>query len=211
MKHPVISFIIGQDGESASGSVELNPSVFGLTPRVDIIQRMVVYQLAKRRAGTHVVKNRALISGSNAKWGRQKGGGRARHGSRKANVFRGGGKAHGPVARSHAIDMPKKLRALALRHALSEKLRQQQLVVVREISMEAPKTASLRAHLEKHGLENVLIVDAEAPERNFALSARNLPKVSLLPVAGINVYDILRRDNLVLTEAAVTSLEARLA
>ena len=207
MKHPVISL----EKEGETGSVELNNHIFGLEPRVDILQRMVVYQLAKRRAGSNVVKTRAMVSGTGAKWGRQKGGGRARHGSRKANVFRGGGKAHGPVARSHAIGLPRKLRALALRHALSEKLRRQQLIIVNEVRMDMPKTALLYNHLRRLQMEDALIVDVEISERNFALSARNLPLISVLPVAGINVYDILHRDKLILTKAALVSLEARLS
>ena len=207
MKHPVFS--LEKDGEVSS--VDLNEHVFGLAPRADILQRMVVYQLAKRRAGTHVVKTRSMVSGTGAKWGRQKGSGRARHGSRKANVFRGGGKAHGPVARSHAINLPRKLRSLALRHALSEKLRSQKLIVLQEAQIDAPKTARLYNHLQRLQLNNALIIDAESPARNFVLAARNLPLINVLPVAGINVYDILRRDKLVLTVAALQSLEARMA
>ena len=207
MKHPV--FALEKEGEVSS--VELSDHVFGLEPRADILQRMVVYQLAKRRAGTHAVKTRSMVSGTGTKWGRQKGSGRARHGSRKANVFRGGGKAHGPVARSHAISLPRKLRTLALRHALSEKLRHQKLIVLEEAYMEAPKTAQLYNRLQRLQLENALIVDVERPARDFTLAARNLPFISVLPVAGINVYDILRRDKLVLTEAALEILEARLA
>ena len=207
MKHPIVSL----EKEGHLGSVELSDHIFGLEPRMDILQRMVIYQLAKRRAGSHVAKTRAMVSGTGAKWGRQKGGGRARHGSRKANIFRGGGKAHGPVTRSHAISLPRKLRSLALRHALSEKLRQQQLVIVKEIRMEAPKTALLYSRLQRLQLGNALIIDVDMPDHNFSLSARNLPLISVLPVTGINVYDILRRDNLVLTKAALDSLEARLA
>lgn len=207
MKYPVVTL----EKEGKVGSVELSDHIFRLEPRVDILQRMVVYQLAKRRAGTHVIKTRAMVSGTGAKWGRQKGGGRARHGSRKANLFRGGGKAHGPSMRSHAITLPRRLRALALRHALSEKFRRQQLVIVKEVRMDVPKTSLLYNLLQRSQLENALIVDVEKPERNFALAARNLPLVSVMPVAGINVYDILRRDKLILTEAALKSLEARFA
>ena len=207
MKCPVVDL----EKERKLGSVELSSHIFGLEPRADILQRMVIYQLAKRRVGSHDVKTRAMVSGTGAKWGRQKGGGRARHGSRKANVFRGGGKAHGPVARSHAISLPRKLRSLALRHALSEKLRRQQLIIVKEIRMEAPGTALLYSRLQRLQLGNALIIDVDMPERNFCLSARNLPLISVLPVTGINVYDILRRDKLVLTKAALGSLEARLA
>ena len=207
MKCPVVDL----EKESKLGSVELSSHIFGLEPRADILQRMVIYQLAKRRAGSHGVKTRAMVSGTGAKWGRQKGGGRARHGSRKANVFRGGGKAHGPVMRSHVISLPRKLRSLALRHALSEKLRRQQLVIVKEIRMEVPGTALLYSRLQRLQLGNALIIDVEMPERNFSLSVRNLPLISVLPVTGINVYDILRRDKLVLTKAALGSLEARLS
>lgn len=207
MKHPVVD--LEQEGEV--GSVDLSEHVFGLEPRKDILQRMVVYQLAKRRAGTHVTKTRSMIAGTGAKWGRQKGGGRARHGSRKANVFRGGGKAHGPVMRSHAVGLPRKVRALALRHALSEKLQQKQLVVLKEARLDKPKTALLWSSLQRLQTQNALIVDVEEPDSNFCLAARNLPHVSVLPVAGINVYDILRRDKLVLTQAAVESLQGRFA
>lgn len=207
MKHPVVDLEQG----SEVGSVDLSEHVFGLEPRNDILQRMVVYQLAKRRAGTHVTKTRSMIAGTGAKWGRQKGGGRARHGSRKANVFRGGGKAHGPVMRSHAVGLPRKVRALALRHALSEKLQQKQLVVLKEARLDKPKTALLWSSLQRLQTQNALIVDVEEPDSNFCLAARNLPHVSILPVAGINVYDILRRDKLVLTQAAVKSLQERFA
>ena len=207
MKHPVVAL----EKEGSVGSVELSEHVFGLEPRADILQRMVVYQLAKRRAGTHVVKTRSMVVGTTAKWGRQKGSGRARHGSRKANVFRGGGKAHGPVARSHAIDLPRKVRALALRHALSEKLRCNELVILKEARLEQPKTAALWSRLRSMKMEDALVVDIEEPERNFCLAARNLPRVHILPLAGINVYDILRREKLILTQAALQSLEARFA
>ena len=207
MRHPVVA--LEEDGEV--GSVELNEKVFGLDPREDILQRMVVYQLAKRRAGTHVVQTRSMVTGTKAKWGNQKGGGRARHGSRKANVFRGGGKAHGPVMRSHAIGLPRKIRALALRHALSEKLRQKQLVILQEARVDKPKTSLLWTRLQRLQTQNALIVDIEEPEPSFCLAARKLPHVSILPVAGINVYDILRRDKLVLTQAALGSLQERFA
>lgn len=207
MKHPVVA--LEKDGEV--GSVELDEKVFGLDPREDILQRMVVYQLAKRRAGTHVVQTRSMVSGTGAKWGSQKGSGRARHGSRKTNVFRGGGKAHGPVMRSHAIGLPRKVRTLALRHALSEKLRQKQLVILQEARLDKPKTSLLWSRLQRMQTQNALIVDIEEPEPNFCLAARNLPHVSILPVAGINVYDILRRDKLVLTQAALGSLQERFA
>lgn len=207
MKHPILTL----ENEGEVGSVELSDRVFGLQPRADILQRIVVYQLAKRRAGTHVVQTRSMVKGTGAKWGRQKGSGRARHGSRKTNVFRGGGKAHGPVNRSHAIALPRKLRKLALRHALSEKLRLQKLVILKEARLEKPKTSLLQRHLNRLQLNNALIVDMGTLERNFALAARNLPCINVLPVAGINVYDILRRESLILTEAALANLEARFA
>lgn len=205
MKHPVVALEKDDDLDS----VELSEHVFGLKPRADILQRMVIYQLAKRRAGTRIVQTRSMVHGTGAKWGRQKGSGRARHGSRKANIFRGGGKAHGPVARSHAVALPRKLRALALRHALSEKFRCQKLVILKEARLDKPKTSLLLGYFNRLQLDNALIVDVEKPERNFSLAARNLPFINVLPIVAINVYDILRQETLILTEAALASLEAR--
>lgn len=192
-----------------AGTVDLSDDVFGLTPRPDILHRMVRYQLAKRRAGTVSVQDRSEVTGSTAKVVRQKGSGGARHSTRKAPLFRGGGKAFGPKPRDFAIELPKKVRALALRHALSAKAKAEELVVLDKAELKEPKTGGLRKQFEKLGLGSVLIVDGAELEKNFSLAARNIPNVDVLPVQGINVYDILRRDKLVLTKAALEALEAR--
>lgn len=192
-----------------AGTVDLSDAIFGLEPRADILHRMVTWQLAKRRAGTHKTKGRSEISRTGAKFGRQKGGGGARHGSKRSGIFVGGGKAHGPVVRSHAIDLPKKVRALALRHALSSKLKANELMVLDSADAKSPKTKDLAGAFEKLGLTNVLVIDGAQVNENFAKAASNLINVDVLPVQGINVYDILRRQKLVLTKAAVEALEAR--
>ena len=193
----------------ANGSVDLNEAVFGIAPRADILQRMVTYQLAARQAGTHKTKPRGEITGTTKKFGRQKGGGGARHGNRKSNIFVGGGKAHGPVPRSHAIGMPKKVRAMALKMALSSKTASEQLVVLEDAKSKDGKTAGLRQQLAKLGIDNALIIDGPELDEKFARAARNIACVDVLPAQGINVYDILRRDKLVLTKAALSSLEER--
>lgn len=193
-----------------AGTVTLSDAVFGLEPRPDILHRMVRYQLAKRRAGTRSVQDRSEVRGSTAKIMRQKGSGRARHSTRKANIFKGGGKSFGPKPRSHDIDLPKKVRALALRHALSAKAKSDALLVLEKAELKQPKTGGLRKNFAKLGLGSALIVDGAEIEKNFSLAARNIPDVDVLPVQGINVYDILRRDTLVLTKAALEALEARL-
>lgn len=198
-------------GGEASGSVELKDDIFGLEPRADILARMVRWQLAKRRAGTHKVKNRAEIWRTGKKLYKQKGTGNARHGSARVPQFRGGGRAFGPVVRSHEHDLTKKFRALALRHALSSKAKDQTLLVVEDATLDAPKTAALKQRFGQMGLSSALIISGAEVDENFALSARNLPNIDVLPVQGINVYDILRRDTLVLTRAAVDALEARFA
>ena len=192
-----------------AGTVELSDEIFGLEPRADILHRMVTWQLAKRRAGTHKTKGRSEISRTGAKFGRQKGGGGARHGSKRSGIFIGGGKAHGPVVRSHAIELPKKVRALALRHALSSKVKANELVVLDSAEAKSAKTKDLAGAFEKLGLSNVLVIDGAQVNENFAKAASNLINVDVLPVQGINVYDILRRQKLVLTKAAVEALEAR--
>ncbi len=192
-----------------SGSVKVSDGVFGLEPRADILHRMVRYQLAKRQQGSHATKGRSEISLTGAKFGNQKGGGRARHGSRRSNIFVGGGKAHGPVQHSHAIALPKKVRALALRHALSAKAKSGDLVVLKDVKIKEAKTKSLQANFEKLGLGSALIIDGAEIENNFRLAAKNIPLVNVLPVQGINVYDILRSDKLVLTTAAIEALEER--
>ena len=196
------------EGKSA-GKVTLDDTVFGLEPRADLIQRMVRYQLLKRMSGTHDVKNRAEVSQTGKKFGRQKGGGGARHGSRRSNIFRGGGRAFGPTPRSHAIDLPKKVRALALKHALSAKAKGGDLVIIDQATAEAPKTAALRAIFGKLGFSNALIIGGTELDTNFALAARNIPQIDVLPAQGINVYDILRREKLVLTKDALAALEGR--
>ncbi|MEL6369241.1 MAG: 50S ribosomal protein L4 [Pseudomonadota bacterium] len=200
--------VVNLDNEK-SGSVDLDDGVFGLEPRKDILHRMVVYQLAKRQQGTHKAKERNEVSATGKKFVRQKGSGGARHGDKKASQFRGGGKAHGPRARSHAIDLPKKVRRLALKHALSAKAKANELVVVDTLAPTEAKTKALIEKFGKLGLGNALFVDAEVND-NFALAARNIPNVDFLPMVGANVYDILRRDKLVLTKAAIEGLEARL-
>jgi len=196
------------DGQDA-GSVTLNKDIFGLEPRNDLIQRCVVWQLAKRRAGTHAVKNRADIARTGKKSVAQKGSGGARHGSMRANLFRGGGRSFGPHPRDHAIDLPKKVRALALRHALSSKAKDGNLIVVDAFSVKEAKTKALAAQFEKLELANALLIGGDAIEENFGRAARNIPNIDVLPIQGINVYDILRRQKLVLTKAAVEALEAR--
>lgn len=196
-------------GASKAGTVELPEAIFGLKPRPDLIQRMVRYQLLKRQAGTHDVKNRGEITGTTRKFVRQKGSGGARHGSRKVSIFRGGGRAFGPTPRSHAIELPKKVRALALRHALSAKAKAGDLVILDKAERKDTKTAALRAAFGKMELSNALIIDGSELNSNFALAARNIPEIDVLPAQGINVYDILRRQKLVLTKAALEALEAR--
>ena len=196
------------DGKE-SGSVELSDAIFGLEPRSDILQRCVKWQLAKRQAGTHKVKNRAEINRTGKKMYRQKGTGGARHGSMRANLFRGGGRSFGPVVRSHAIGLPKKVRALALKHALSAKAKDGGIVVIERAAFEQGKTKALKTRFGKLGWASALIIDGAEVNDKFALAARNIPNVDVLPVQGINVYDIMRREKLVLTRAAVDALEAR--
>jgi large subunit ribosomal protein L4 len=192
-----------------AGTVELPDHVFGLEPRADILQRMVRYQLAKRRGRTAHVKDRSEVNFTTAKLYKQKGTGRARHGSRKAPIFKGGGKAFGPKPRSHAIDLPKKVRALALKHALSSKAKSKTLMLIDKIELKDAKTKELKSRFAKLGLGSALVIDGAEVQEAFAKAARNLPHVDVLPVQGINVYDILRHDTLVLTKAALEALEAR--
>ena len=196
------------DGKEA-GSAKLSDEIFGLEPRKDLIQRCVNWQLAKRQRGTHKTKGRAEIWRTGKKMYRQKGTGGARHGSARVPQFRGGGRAFGPVVRSHAHDLPKKVRVLALRHALSAKAKDGAIVIVDKASVKDAKTKALAKQFGKLGWESALIVDGAEVEVNFANAARNVPNVDVLPVQGINVYDILRRKTLVLTKAALEALEAR--
>ena len=196
------------DGGKA-GELELNPEIFGLEPRTDILHRVVTWQLEKRRGTARGAKGRSEVSRTGKKFGRQKGGGTARHGNRAAPQFIGGGKAHGPVVRDFNPSLNKKVRALGLKVALSAKAREGKLVVVDNLALDAAKTKGLKANLEKLGVANCLFIDGTAVDVNFALASRNLYKVDVLPAIGANVYDILNHDHLVLTRAAVESLEAR--
>jgi len=196
------------EGKEA-GSVKLSDAIFGLEPRPDILQRCVNWQLAKRQRGTHRTKPRGEINRTTKKLYAQKGTGQARHGAASAPQFRGGGRAMGPVVRSHAHDLPKKVRALALKHALSTKAKDGGIVVLDKASLKEPKTKLLAQAFGKLGLDNALIIDGAEIEGAFRSAARNIPNIDVLPVQGINVYDILRRKTLVLTKAAVDALEAR--
>ncbi len=196
------------DGKAA-GSVTVSDAIFGLEPRSDLIQRCVVWQLAKRRAGTHAVKNRADIARTGKKMYAQKGTGNARHGSARVNLFRGGGRSFGPVVRSHEIGLPKKVRALALKHALSAKAKDGGIIVIEKATVKDGKTKALAGQFEKMGLSGALIIDGAEIEASFKAAAKNIPNIDVLPVQGINVYDILRRGKLVLTKAAIDALEAR--
>lgn len=203
--------VIKLDG-GKGGSIELSDAIFGIEEiRGDILQRVVTWQLAKRRAGTHKIQVRNEVSRTSKKMYKQKGTGGARHGSRRAAQFVGGAKAHGPVVRSHAFDLPKKVRALALRHALSSKARAGDLVVVDSLALTEAKTAALRTTLGKIGLVNALVIAGPEVDGNFRLAARNIPNVDVLPNAGLNVYDVLRRRTLVLTKDAVEAINARFA
>lgn len=194
----------------ASGEVELKDDIFGLEPRADLIQRVVVWQLAKRRAGTHKILTRAEVNRTKKKTGPQKGSGGARHGARSAPLYVGGAKAMGPVNHSHEFDLPKKVKALGLRHALSSKAKDGNIVVIDEAKTKAVKTNDLAKRFDKMGFKSALVVDGEF-DKNFHLSARNLSHVSLLPASGINVYDIMRSEKLVLTKAALQAIEERFA
>ncbi|MBD8064451.1 50S ribosomal protein L4 [Devosia sp. PTR5] len=198
------------DGKSA-GTVDLKDELFGLEVRPDILHRMVRYQQLKAMAGTHDVKNRSEGVRTGKKFVKQKGSGGARHGDRKAPQFRGGGRAFGPTPRSHAIDLPKKVRALALKHALSSKAKAGSLIVIDSVAQKEIKTAALRTTFGKLEWANALIIDGANVDQNFALAARNIPNIDVLPIQGINVVSILKRDKLVLTKAALEALEARFA
>ena len=201
--------ILNLDNKSA-GDVELNDAIFGLEPRQDLIQRVVVWQLAKRRSGQHKILTRAEVNRTKKKMYKQKGTGQARHGARSAPLFVGGAKAMGPVAHSHEYDLPKKVKALGLRHALSSKAKSGSIVVLDEAKSAQIKTGELAKKFGKMGVGRALVIDGEF-DNNFQLSARNLSQVALLPVAGINVYDIMRSEKLVLTTAALKVIEARLS
>ena len=201
--------VIKLDGGKA-GSIELNEALFGLDPRADILHRVVRWQRAKAQAGTHSVLTRAEVSNSTKKIYKQKGTGGARHGSKKAAIFRHGGVTKGPQPRSHAHDLPKQFRALGLRHALSAKAKAGELVIIDTATMADAKTANLAKAVQERGWKRVLVIDGASVDGNFALAARNIEGIDVLPTMGANVYDILRRDTLVITKAGVEALEARL-
>ncbi len=205
MKHDVIKL----DGGKI-GSVDLDEALFGLEPRKDILHRVVRYQLAKRQQGTHKVKTRSETSYSTKKIYRQKGTGGARHGDRNAPIFRGGGVYKGPKVRSHSHDLTKKFRKLGLKHALSAKMAAGELVIVDNAEMASAKTGELAKTVKNLGWKRALVVDGLEVNANFALAARNIDGVNVLPSQGANVYDILKSDTLVLTKAGVEALEARL-
>jgi len=194
----------------AAGSIELSDAIFGLEPRADILHRVVRYQLAKRQAGTHKVKTRSEVSYSTKKIYRQKGTGGARHGARSAPIFRGGGVYKGPTPRSHAHDLTKKFRALGLRHALSAKATAGELVVLDTATLKNAKTKDLAKVLENLGWKKALVIDGADVDANFALAARNIDGIDVLPSQGANVYDILKANTLVITKAGAEALEARL-
>lgn len=194
----------------AAGEIELADTVFAAPVRKDILARMVNYQLAKRRAGTHKVKGRSEVAGTGAKIYRQKGTGRARHGDKKAPQFRGGGQVFGPHPRDHGHSLTKKVRAMALRCALSAKQADGKLVILDEAALESPKTKALKEKLAALGWSSALVVGGAEIDNNLSLAARNIVGIDVLPTQGANVYDILRRDMLVLTKSAVEGLEARL-
>ncbi|KAA1175240.1 50S ribosomal protein L4 [Rhizobium tropici] len=196
------------EGKDA-GKVSLSDAIFGLEPREDILARVIRWQLAKKQQGTHQAKGRADVARTGAKMYKQKGTGRARHHSARAPQFRGGGKAHGPVARSHEHDLPKKVRALGLRHALSAKFKAEDVIVIDNLVATEAKTKALAGAFETLGLTNALFIGGAELDSNFKLAAKNIPNIDVLPVQGINVYDILRRGKLVLSKAAIEALEER--
>jgi len=205
MKCDVISL-----ANKKTGSIDLDESIFGLEVRKDLLARAVNWQLAKRRSGNHKVKARSEIIGSTAKPFNQKGGGRARQGDRKAPHMRGGGTAFGPVVRSHEHDLPKKVRRLALKTALSSKQAEGKLIIIDSAAAKTPKTADLSKQLEKLGWGKALIIEGNEIDKNFALAASNIIGLDVLPSIGANVYDILNRETLVLTTDAVEKLVERL-
>lgn len=200
--------VIKLDGGKA-GSIDLDEALFGLEPRADILHRVVRWQRSNAQAGTHKVKTRSEVKYSTKKIYRQKGTGGARHGARSAPIFRGGGVYKGPVVRSHGHDLTKKFRALGLRHALSAKLKAGELVVIENADTEG-KTAALAKQVKDLGWKRALIIDGAAVNKGFAQAARNIEGLDILPTMGANVYDILKRDTLVITKSGVEALEARL-
>lgn len=197
------------DGKAA-GKASVDEAIFGLTDiRADLLHRTVRWQLAKRQAGTHKTQERGEVSVTTKKFIRQKGSGGARHGSRNANIFVGGAVAHGPRVRSHAHDLPKRVRKLALAHALSSKVKDGSLIVLDEAKLSEAKTKELSAKFKALGVENALIIGGSEVDQNFAKAARNIPNIDVLPVAGLNVYDVMRRRQLVVTKDALEGIGAR--
>ena len=205
MKLDVIKLDAGK-----AGSVDLDDAIFGLEPRADILHRVVRWQRAKAQAGAHSTLTRAEVSYSTKKIYKQKGTGGARHGSKKAPIFRHGGVVKGPTPRSHAHDLPKKFRALGLKHALSAKAAAGELIILDAATMADAKTANLAKAARELGWKRVLIIDGAEINENFAKAARNIETIDVLPCIGANVYDILKRDQLVITKAGLEALEARL-
>ena len=200
--------VLDFDGK-VSGKIKLSDDIFSLEPRADILHRMVRYQRARSRQGARAVQGRSDVNRTRSKMYRQKGTGNARHHSASAPQFRGGGKAHGPVVRDHTHSLPKKFKSLALRHALSSKAKDGSLRIVTDLATKEPKTSALRKQLGKLEIDNALMIGGAELDENFVLAARNIPNVDVLPLAGINVYDILRRRVLVLSKSALSSLEER--
>ncbi len=192
-----------------SGNIELPDTIFAIKPREDIIARVVKWQLAKRRLGTHKVKSRSEVSKTGAKMFRQKGTGRARHGPASVVQFRGGGVVHGPVVRGHGHDLPKKVRKLGLRSILSAKAAAGKLIIIDKLQSDG-KTATLKAKLKSLGASNALVVGGETLETEFVRAASNIPLIDVLPSQGLNVYDVVRRDTLIMTKEAVGFTEERL-
>ena len=198
------------DGKGKGSDLELNDDVFGLEPRADILHRVVTWQLEKRRGTARAARERSDVARTGKKYGRQKGGGTARHGDRRAPIFVGGGKAHGPRVRDFNPSLNKKVRALGLKMALSAKAKGGNLIVLDNLDLKEAKTAALKSQIEKLGLgRNALVIDGDALNVGFALASSNLSEIDLLPAVGANVYDILNHETLVLTRAAVEKLEGR--
>ena len=202
--------ILNLDGK-AVGKVNLNDSIFGIDPRADILHRVVTWQRANARAGTHAVKTVSDVAGSGKKAFKQKKTGNARQGERYNVHMRGGGVVHGPVVRDHNIDLPKKIRALGLKMALSSKVKEGSLIIIDDEKMKAPKTSTLAKQLKKLNIASALFVGADSIDENFKKSAANIINVDVLPTIGLNVLDILKHEKLVLTADAVKAVEARLA
>ena len=202
--------VLNLDGKSV-GKVELQEAIFGIDPRADILHRVVTWQRAKQRAGTHAVKTVSDVAGSGKKAFKQKKTGNAREGERYNVHMRGGGVVHGPVVRDHSIDLPKKIRSLGLKMALSSKVKEGALIVIDSEKMKEMKTNTLAKQLKKLNIDSALFVGAETIDTNFKKSAANIVNVDVLPTIGLNVLDILKHDKLVLTQDAVKAVEARLA